>query len=228
MSQTGVAVDATRGVDGWPRTAPDSPDGPPRPGGTTGPLDGRTARGQRTRRAVVDALLALHREGDLTPTAQRVAERAGVALRTVFGHFSDLETLWAEAGARQLEELGALATPVEASLPLAARTAAFCASRARVLEALLPVVRAARLREHASPALQRNRRLFVEAGDEEVRRVFAGELAGSPDVLHALSVVAGAAGWEGLRVDRRLTVAEATDVLRRTVTRLVDPTGGPL
>lgn len=192
------------------------------------PLDGRTARGQRTRTAVVDALLALQEDGDLTPTAQRVAERAGVALRTVYGHFSDLETLWAEAGLRELDKLTRLAVPIEVSLPLPERVAAFCASRARVLEALLPVMRAARLREHSSPVLAGNRRLFVQAGDEEVRAVFAVELASSPETLHALYLVAGAAGWEGLRVDRGLDVAQATDLLRRTVSRLVDPSGGPL
>ena len=192
------------------------------------PLDGRTARGQRTRTAVVDALLALQEDGDLTPTAQRVAERAGVALRTVYGHFSDLETLWAEAGLRELDKLSRLAVPVDASLPLPERVAAFCASRALVLEALLPVMRAARLREHSSPVLAGNRRLFVQAGDEEVRAVFAVELASSPETLHALYLVAGAAGWEGLRVDRGLDVAQATDLLRRTVSRLVDPSGGPL
>ena len=192
------------------------------------PLDGRTARGQRTRTAVVDALLALQEDGDLTPTAQRVAERAGVALRTVYGHFSDLETLWAEAGLRELDKLSRLAVPIEVSLPLPERVAAFCASRARVLEALLPVMRAARLREHSSPVLAGNRRLFVQAGDEEVRAVFAVELASSPETLHALYLVAGAAGWEGLRVDRGLDVAQATDLLRRTVSRLVDPSGGPL
>jgi AcrR family transcriptional regulator len=69
------------------------------------PVDGRTARGQRTRSSVVDALLALQEEGDLSPTAQQVAARAGVALRTVFGHFSDMETLWAEAGQRELAKL---------------------------------------------------------------------------------------------------------------------------
>ena len=178
--------------------------------------------------AVVDALLALQEDGDLTPTAQRVAERAGVALRTVFGHFSDLETLWAEAGLRELDKLTRLAVPVEVSLPLPERVAAFCASRARVLEALLPVMRAARLREHGSPALAGNRRLFVQAGDEEVRAVFAVELAGSPETVHALYLVAGAAGWEGLRVDRGLDVTQATDLLRRTVSRLIDPSGGPL
>ena len=56
---------------------------------TSTPLDGRLARSQRTRAAVIDALVALCVEGDPSPTALRVAERAGVALRTVYGHFAD-------------------------------------------------------------------------------------------------------------------------------------------
>ena len=53
-------------------------------------IDGRLARSARTRHAVVDALLDLLGEGDLRPTAARIAERAGVSLRIVFHHFEDL------------------------------------------------------------------------------------------------------------------------------------------
>jgi TetR/AcrR family transcriptional regulator of autoinduction and epiphytic fitness len=195
-------------------------------------VDGRTARGQRTRSAVVDALLALQEEGDLEPTAQRVAARAGVALRTVFGHFSDMETLWAQAGERELAKIAALSDVPPDDLPLEERVDRFCASRARVLEALLPVLRAARLREHTSDALRRNRELFAAAGDNEVDRVFAPELApldeGERAVVHsAFHVVAGGAAWELLRCQRGLDAEEATDVLRRTVRRIV-PTSGPL
>src|SRR5882724_5758839 len=41
------------------------------------PADGRAARSHRSRRAIVNALRELHAEGDLRPTAPRVAERAG-------------------------------------------------------------------------------------------------------------------------------------------------------
>ena len=195
-------------------------------------VDGRTARGQRTRAAVVDALLALQEEGDLEPTAQRVAARAGVALRTVFGHFSDMETLWAQAGEREYAKMASLADVPDADLPLEERVDRFCASRARVLESVLPVLRAARLREHASAALQRNREIFAAAGDAEVSSVFATELAPLDDaeravVLSAFHVVAGGTAWELLRCNRGLEVDAAADVLRRTVRRIV-PTSGPL
>ena len=194
------------------------------------PVDGRTARGQRTRSAVVDALLALQEEGDLEPTAQRVAARAGVALRTVFGHFSDMETLWAQAGERELAKLSVLADTPSGDLPLDERIDRFCASRARVLEAVLPVLRAARLREHTSAALRRNREIFAAAGDAEVAAVFATELAPLDEAervlaLSAFHAVAGGTAWELLRCNRGLDVETATGVLRWTVRRIVAASG---
>ncbi len=198
------------------------------PAGPQERLDGRTARARRTRNAVVDALLALQEEGDLSPTAQRVAERAGVALRTVYGQFSDMETLWATAGRRELARLAGLVEPVPADLPLAERIDVFCRSRARVLEALLPVMRAARLREPFSPQLLRNRALFIAAGDEEVRRAFAPELAAlacdaRASLLDRLYLVTSGPSWEALRDDRGLSVEAATDAVHRSVVALLAP-----
>lgn len=186
------------------------------------PVDGRTARGQRTRSSVVDALLALLEEGDLSPTAQQVAARAGVALRTVFGHFSDMETLWAEAGQRELAKLGALVDVIDGALPLDDRIDRFSASRGRVLEALMPVMRAARLREPSSPQLVKNRELYNRVGDDEVLQVFARELralsaADRARTLDALYLCCAAAAWEALRHDRGLSVEDATSVVRRLV-----------
>src|SRR3954447_15843011 len=82
--------------------------------GVTG--DGRAARSVRTRRAIVDALRALHHEGDLRPTAPRVAERAGVSVRTVWQHFDDLEALLVEAGLRDLEIARSFVTPIDSAL----------------------------------------------------------------------------------------------------------------
>lgn len=192
------------------------------------PVDGRTARGLRTRQSVVDALLALQEEGVLAPTAQQVAARAGVALRTVFGHFSDLETLWAQAGRRELEKLSALADVVDPALPLDERVERFAASRARVLEALLPVMRAARLREPRSPQLLANRQVFIAAGDDEVSAVFARELdalgpADRAHCLHVLYLASGGPAWEALRHDRDLSPAAATEVVRRAVAAALSP-----
>src|SRR5437763_15571571 len=116
--------------------------------------DGRAARSVRTRRAIVDALRALHHEGDLRPTAPRVAERAGVSVRTVWQHFDDLETLFVEAGRRDLEIAMTFVTPIEPGLPLAARIESLVEQRSRMYEEMAPVWRAARLNAPFSPQIR--------------------------------------------------------------------------
>ncbi len=54
-------------------------------------------RSERSRQAIIDAMLGLVEEGILVPTAQQVSERAGVGIRSVFRHFTDMESLLATA-----------------------------------------------------------------------------------------------------------------------------------
>ncbi len=70
--------------------------------------DGRRLRSVRSRKNIVDALIELVNAGTLVPTAQQIADQAGVGIRTVFRHFSDMESMFAAADAekrRSYEEL---------------------------------------------------------------------------------------------------------------------------
>ncbi len=60
-----------------------------------GVVDGRRARSERSKQAIIDASLALMQEGNLIPTAQQISDRAGVGIRSFFRHFEDMETLFA-------------------------------------------------------------------------------------------------------------------------------------
>ena len=51
--------------------------------------DGRLLRSERSRQQIIDATQELVNEGVLVPTAQIVADRAEVGIRTVFRHFAD-------------------------------------------------------------------------------------------------------------------------------------------
>lgn len=68
-------------------------------------VDGRRQRSERSRTAVIEALLALYDEGTVRPTVAQVAERSGVSERSVFRHFTDMEDLASAALERQLAEV---------------------------------------------------------------------------------------------------------------------------
>jgi AcrR family transcriptional regulator len=188
-------------------------------------IDGRTARAMRTRRVVVDAFLALLEEGDPRPSGERIAERAGVSLRALWTNFTDLETLYAAAGQRQLERQWEMARRIDPALPLTERVDALCRQRAQILEFLAPVARAAQLREPFSPTLRANRARQYEIAHDELRQLFAAELdtAGpeATELRNALSAATTWPVWSMLRDDLGLSVIAARQVMARTVKSLL-------
>ena len=57
------------------------------------PIDGRHLRSQLSRDNIVTAMLELIEAGAISPSAEDVAARARVGLRSVFRHFKDMESL---------------------------------------------------------------------------------------------------------------------------------------
>lgn len=167
-------------------------------------VDGRRARGLRTRDAIISALLDLIAGGDIAPTAQRIADRAGVSVRSVYQHFADVEGLYADAAERTYEWVRETAKEVDTSLPLARRVEAFVDNRANVLETLLPFHRAVRLMEPNSDRVHGYRVAMEKWDKERVGKVFAAELksvdSSRRTAVHAgIDVLASTDAWDHLR-----------------------------
>jgi TetR/AcrR family transcriptional regulator, regulator of autoinduction and epiphytic fitness len=194
------------------------------------PSDGRAARSHRTRRAIIDAMRELHAEGDLRPTALRIAERAGVSLRTIWQQFPDREALLVEALRRDREILRSMVRKIDPDQPLAARVEAFISQRARICEEMTPTWRAARYQTPFSDQLRRNRGKKTAGGRVELERLFDAELSQLEpgqrqqltDGLHAITIWAF---WESLRTDLGLRPDQARDLLRSTFTALLAQAG---
>ena len=190
--------------------------------------DGRSARAERTRDAVVEAMLALIEEGDLRPTGPRIAERAGVSLRSVYQHFDDLEALFGRAADLHSERMQRLVRPVPTEGPLTERLSAFVAERTRLLEAASPVARAAALVEPFSQEVASRRRAARRRGSAELEAVFAPELSGREphdrdELLAALTVIGDWPTWENLRVQQGLSETHARRALGRMLAALLMP-----
>jgi TetR/AcrR family transcriptional regulator, regulator of autoinduction and epiphytic fitness len=150
--------------------------------------DGRSARSQRTREAVVDALLALIREGDPRPTAKQIADRANISLRSVYVHFDDLEDLFCVAAQRQMTAVAGMIVPIEPDAPLAERIDAMCALRACICEEVAPVRRAAELQAPTSPTLSGILTRVRDASRHAIGTVFATELGALSDAGRRMRV----------------------------------------
>jgi AcrR family transcriptional regulator len=193
---------------------------------TTGAKDGRTVRAERTRQALVDALFALLDEGELRPTAERIAKRAGVSERSVFQHFPDREALFEAVARQQYERVFSGLEPVDSSGPLPERLDAFVAQRARLLEESSSLRQAAILVEHDSEVVAGWLESWRRAAATEVERVFRRELEGQERgeravLLGALVSAASGPVWDGYRLHQRMGVERARAAMRRTLAALL-------
>ena len=188
--------------------------------------DGRAARAERTRDAVVDAMLSLVDEGELRPTARQISARANVSLRSVFQHFEDMETLFAAAADRQLQRVMHLAARISTSAPFEERLAQFVGERERLYEAITPVRRAALLSEPFSTEVARRLKWTRDQNHSELERVFAPELSALPkreraDTTAALHASTEWSAWETLRSHDQLSPADASRVMSLTIRSLL-------
>jgi AcrR family transcriptional regulator len=193
---------------------------------STDSRDGRTERSERTRDAVVNAMLDLIEEGDLRPTAPRIADRAGVSLRTVFHHFEDLEELFSVVARRQMERHLTDLPRVPRDGSLATRIGALAAGRAQLHESIAPVRRAALLFEPFSQSVARHLAWARSRGRLEIEQVFAPELGlhtgpARRDLAEALTAVASWSTWESLRGHQGLSVTQARRVMIRALRALL-------
>lgn len=223
-------VEGTGGNMATAQQATEKPGGYGQPESDSEPADGRAARSHRSRRAIIDAMRALHAEGDLRPTAPRVAERAGVSLRTVWQQFADMEALLVEAIRRDNGIVRSLIEEIDPDRPLAARVALFTSQQARILEQMTPSWRAAHIHEPFSAELKRNKVRALVKSRASLERVFARELTGLAgpqrkqltDALHAVSIWSF---WESLRTDLCLDPGRAEELLRSTFLALLAGAG---
>jgi AcrR family transcriptional regulator len=190
-------------------------------------VDGRRLRRDRNRETVVEALLELYREGNLSPSTDDIAARAGISARSVFRYFDDTDALVRTAVARQQEHLAPLyELTASADQPRAERIERFCADRLRLLEAMGPVGQLARSVGVRQPVVAQELGRIRAVLRSQVADLFADALSEvdpgeRASVLAALDV---ATSWEAhhlLRTDQRLSRPATQRAMATAVRRLL-------
>jgi AcrR family transcriptional regulator len=195
----------------------------------TAVVDGRTARRDRNRDLVLDAVIELFTEDRLAPNAADVAERSGVSLRSVYRYFEDHDALVRAAIARNAERLAPLFEVPDLGVgPLDERVARFITLRMRLYEAAAPTARAAALRAPSNPLLHAQLERVGERLRQQTEAMFAPELTALPPaerraVNATVDTLLQFDSAEHLRVRLAYSPAQTGDILRRSLTALLTP-----
>lgn len=167
----------------------------------------------------MDALLALLEEGHVRPSAEKVAERAGVSRRALFNHFTDLEDLLRHAAARRFQAVSALIPTPSREGSRQTRLRELCTGMGHFHEKIAPVRRAGILFASESQIVAAHMREAARMHRGLVEHAFSAELAKLSEderrvALAGLAAALSFSTWEELRHTQGL---EFDDALRATM-----------
>ena len=189
----------------------------------TAPLavDGRRLRSETSRLRIVEAMIALVREGNGLPSAETVAARAGVGLRTVFRLFEDMDGVYRGMQAMLGAEIQPLLDGPITETDWRAALDVLIDRRARAYEAMLPLQIAADAQRHRSRALQEGRARLVRTQRDMLLPVLPAAVIGDPARLDALDLTLSFEAWRRLRTDQGASIDHARAVMRSMALTLI-------
>lgn len=195
---------------------------PPRPR-----IDGRTARRDRNRDDVMDAVIELFTEGRIPPSAPEVAERSGVSLRSVYRYFDDHDDLIASAIGRHVERNEPLfELNIDTSAPLGSRIERLVDARLTLYTAVADTVRVAVIRSGDLPIIAEQLAVRRRQMRDQTAEMFAPELAALDDataaeVLGAVDALTQFEAPEHLGATGQMSLPEIRSTLVGALSRLL-------
>jgi AcrR family transcriptional regulator len=183
--------------------------------GTPAAPDGRRARSQSSRAKIVKAMLDLVGGGEMSPSASQVADLAGVGLRSVYRHFSEIDELYREmTEAVELQVLPILMRPPQGAT-WQQRLFDIAARRALIFETIMPYRISANARRFDSAYLMEDYRRMLRLETEALAAHLPEEVREDVAGARGLNVILSFSTWRLLRHDQNLSPEEARAVVER-------------
>jgi AcrR family transcriptional regulator len=181
-------------------------------------LDGRSQRRLNSFERAVDALLDLLASSGEMPTAQQIADRSGISVRTVFRLTEDIESLHAAAVMRQVERTAHLYVTLPSTGTLSTRLRVLVRNRSSVFESIAPVRRVADRLAPSSSAIAEGMELHHLMLRTQVAEVFSREFKAMARhrraaALDAVDIAASWETWDQLRRLKGLSVPSSSRVM---------------
>ena len=194
---------------------------PPWPELETTTEDGRRQRSDRSRRRIIEALFDLIGEGDMSPSAVSVAERADVGLRTVFRHFEDMDSIYDEMTAELSDAVMPMIMAPYETTNWRDRLMESVEKRAEIFEMIFPMKVCMSLRRFQSDFIQTQYERDVALGRSTLKAILPEEIVSNRTLFAALETTLAFTTWRRLRQDQNLSVESARAAIRLMLNGLV-------
>lgn len=183
--------------------------------------DGRKLRSEDSKRKIVSAMLELVQEGRMAPTAEEVAKRAEVGLRTVFRRFKDMESLYAEMSVAISNQVESIVDRPTSGSDWRGDLREMVDRRTQVYEVIMPYRVAAEALKFTSTVLLNRHMEIVREERQRLLVLLPVEILKDLTLIEGLEAVLSFDMWNQLRYDQHLAANDAGAVVARIVDSLL-------
>lgn len=183
--------------------------------------DGRRQRSDRSRRRIIEALFEIITEGDMSPSAASVANRANVGLRTVFRHFEDIDSIYDEMTAELMKVVTPKIKAPYTSTTWRERLMESAQRHADIYETVFPMKVCMSLRRFQSEFLRAQYDRDLEMLRTTLKSILPEVITSNRTLFAALEVALAFSTWRRLRQDQNLSVENALTSVQLTLSALI-------
>lgn len=190
--------------------------------------DGRRARRERSRTAVIDAVFSLIQDGNVPPNAEQVAERSGVSVSSIFRMFDGLDDMRSQAF-EQFEHRFAhlLVADFDEAQPLDERINRFVRRRVELNTAAGPLLRVARQRALDHEPMAERVASYRSQLAHQAQRCFAPEAHSltpteAANLIALIDTTATPEAFDLLSATHARTPRQILHTWRRSIAALID------
>ena len=188
---------------------------------TLAKVDGRRLRSDRSRQVIVESMLYLIEQGNLTPTAQQVANHAKVGIRSVFRHFEDMEAIFKTADDLWRKGLDENLQTLDAQLPLAERIQQVAEQQGTSYENNNNILKSTATRRWKSAFLQKNYAIIQTKIRTAILRSLPEIEQLSNNKKEAILGILSFEYWDRLRDHQSLSAEASIDLISELLQALI-------
>ena len=179
--------------------------------------DGRRQRSERSRQKIAQAMIDLIMAGEPYPSAEAVAKKASVGLRTVFRLYKDMDSLFLEVSQIMHARIEPEIYRLKPGLSWQDQLETITENRAKVFEAVMPMQEVSYTHRVRSPFVKAE----IEKNNQTLRATLMDalptELRRNKSLVETLDAVLSPNMWMRLRIDQKLDPRAAEKVLKTMV-----------
>lgn len=183
--------------------------------------DGRNLRTDDSRKKIVSAFLQLIRQGTVAPSAEDIAKKANVGLRTVFRRFKEMELLYREMVVELQNKFAPEVAKPWKTTGMENQLQELLERRSVMYEDLMPYRIASNYHKYHSEFIQQAIAYWNVVVQKNLENILPFNKSSEPVLFNAIETALSFDTWLQLRVDQNINPKQSYDIMKLSLTALL-------